>query len=96
MRSLGARKKDIARIFNAEALIIGLFAGMLGIGLSYGLLIGVDALIESLLGVASFSSLSLMNAMLLIGLSAGLTLIAGLFPSQLAAKQDPVVALRTE
>lgn len=96
MRSLGARKKDISRIFNAEALIIGLFAGILGIGLSYGLLIGVDALIESFLGIANFSSLPSSYALILIGLSAGLTLIAGLFPSRMAAHQDPVVALRSE
>lgn len=96
MRSLGARKKDISRIFNAEALIIGLFAGILGIGLSYGLLVGVDAFIESLLGIANFSSLPSSYALILIGLSAGLTLIAGLFPSRMAAHQDPVVALRSE
>lgn len=96
MRSLGARKKDIARIFNAEALIIGLCAGALGISLSIGILFGVDILIENVLNVTSFSSLSLLNMILLIGLSTGLTLIAGIFPSQIAAKQDPVVALRTE
>ncbi len=96
MRSLGARKKDISRIFNAEALIIGLFAGILGIGLSYGLLVGVDAFIESFLGISNFSSLPSSYALVLIGLSAGLTLIAGLFPSRMAAHQDPVVALRSE
>jgi putative ABC transport system permease protein len=96
MRSLGARKKDISRIFNAEALIIGLFAGILGIGLSYGLLVGVDAFIESFLGIEKFSSLPSSYALILVGLSAGLTLIAGLFPSRMAAHQDPVVALRSE
>jgi putative ABC transport system permease protein len=96
MRSLGARKKDISRIFNAEAMIIGLLAGTLGIALTYLLLIGIDALIESLLGIAGFSVLPPTYALLLVALSAGLTLIAGYLPSKMAANQDPVVALRTE
>lgn len=96
MRSLGARKKDIARIFNAEALIIGLCAGLIGISISLFALIVVDMMIESVLGVASFSMLSLFDIILLVGLSAALTLIAGVIPSQLAAQQDPVVALRSE
>jgi putative ABC transport system permease protein len=96
MRSLGARKKDISRIFNAEAMIIGILAGTIGIGLTYLILIGVDRLIESLLGIANFSSLPTSYALILIALSATLTLIAGFLPSKMAANQDPVVALRTE
>lgn len=96
MRSLGARKKDISRIFNAEAMIIGVFAGTLGILLSYLLLLGVDVLIETLLNIEGFSSLPASYSLILIALSAGLTLIAGFLPSKMAANQDPVVALRTE
>jgi putative ABC transport system permease protein len=96
MRSLGARKKDISRIFNAETLLIGFTAGIFGIVVSFLLNIPINLLVERFIDVPNFASLPLTSALFLIVLSTLLTLIAGLFPSRIAAKRDPVVALRTE
>jgi len=96
MRSLGARKKDISRIFNAETILIGLTAGMFGILIALVLNIPVNLIIEKYVGVPSLAILTWSNALLLIVLSTVLTLIAGLVPSGIAARKDPVIALRTE
>lgn len=96
MRSLGARKKDISRIFNAETILIGLTAGMFGILIALVLNIPVNLIIEKFVGVPSLAILTWSNALLLIILSTVLTLIAGLVPSGIAARKDPVIALRTE
>jgi putative ABC transport system permease protein len=96
MRSLGARKKDISRIFNAETLLIGFTAGIFGIVVSFLLNIPINLLFERFIDVPNFASLPFTSAVFLIVLSTLLTLIAGLFPSRIAAKRDPVVALRTE
>lgn len=96
MRSLGARKKDISRIFNAETLLIGLASGVFGVIIAQGLNIPINFIIERLIDVPNFSNLLITNAVGLIVLSTVLTLIAGLIPSGIAARKDPVVALRTE
>ena len=96
LRSIGASKKDISRVFNAETLIIGFVAGALGIGTTLLLNLPVNALIKSLSGISNVSRLPLNGAVILVIISMALTLIAGLIPSGLAAKKDPVVALRTE
>ena len=96
MRSLGARKKDISRIFNAETLLIGLTSGFFGVLVAQLLNIPINIIIENLIGVAGFSSLMITHALSLILLSTVLTLLAGLIPSSIAARKDPVVALRTE
>lgn len=96
MRSLGARKKDISRIFNAETLLIGFAAGLLGIALTLVLGIPVNRLLGTMIGVNSIVSLTLSHALLLITLSTFLTLLAGLIPSKIAANRDPVISLRTE
>ena len=96
MRSLGARKKDISRIFNAETLLIGFTAGLFGISIAYLLIIPINIIVERFVDVENFASLLPTHALYLIVLSTLLTLIAGLFPSRIAAKRDPVVALRTE
>ncbi len=96
MRSLGARKKDISRIFNAETILIGLSSGIIGVALAILLNIPVNVVINRLIGVEGFSKLNISSAFLLIILSTVLTLIAGLIPSRIAAGRDPVVALRTE
>ena len=96
LRSIGASKKDISRVFNAETLIIGFVAGALGIGTTLLLNLPVNALIKSLSGISNVSRLPLNGAIILVIISMTLTLIAGLIPSGLAAKKDPVVALRTE
>jgi putative ABC transport system permease protein len=96
MRSLGARKKDISRIFNAETLLIGLTSGLFGVIIAQILNFPINLIIENLIDIPNFSYLLLPNAISLVLLSTGLTLIAGLIPSGIAARKDPVVALRTE
>ncbi|MDF2821071.1 MAG: putative transporter ATP-binding/permease protein [Clostridiales bacterium] len=96
LRSVGARKKDISRVFNAETLIIGFAAGILGVGISYLLTLPINSVIENLVDIKGIADLSILSAFVLILGSMGLTFIAGLFPSRMAAKKDPVVALRTE
>jgi len=96
MRSLGARKKDISRIFNAETILIGLGSGILGIGLALLLNIPVNLIINRFVGVNNLAVLTITNAFILIVLSTILTFIAGLVPSSIAARKDPVIALRTE
>ena len=96
MRSLGARKKDISRIFTAETLLIGLSAGVFGILLYLLLQIPVNLILSKVLGIAGFASLSIYSAVGLIVLSSLLTLVAGIIPSKIAANKDPVIALRTE
>jgi putative ABC transport system permease protein len=96
MRSLGARKLDISNIFNAETLLIGLFAGIFGIAVTWLLTFPVNSIVFDLIQVENISVVTWYNSLALISLSAVLTLIAGLFPSWIAAKKDPVEALRTE
>jgi len=96
MRSLGARKKDISRIFNAETILIGLGSGILGVILAFLLNIPVNIIVEKFVDVPNLAVLTASNALLLIVLSTILTLIAGLIPSGIAARKDPVIALRTE
>jgi len=96
MRSLGARKRDISRIFNAETILIGLSAGLLGVGLTWILMFPINIVINNMLSMPNFAYLSFTNAAALLVLSTVLTLVAGLIPSRVAANQDPVVALRTE
>lgn len=96
MRSLGARKKDISRIFNAETLLIGLGSGALGIALYYLLQGPLNLIIGKLIEVDSFAGLPVYYALGLIALSSALTLVAGIIPSRIAANKDPVTALRTE
>lgn len=96
LRSIGARKKDIRRVFIAEAIIIGFTAGVIGIIMTAGLIIPINIVIERLIEIESFASLPLVQGIGLIAISVGLTFVAGLIPSRIAAKKDPVVALRTE
>ncbi len=96
LRALGARKKDITRVFNAETFIIGGFSGALGIGLAYLLDIPINKLIEQRTQLANVAQLNPIHALLLLAISVGLTLLGGLIPARMAAKKDPVEALRTE
>ncbi len=96
MRSLGARKKDISRIFNAETILVGLTAGTLGVLLAYLLILPVNLVISNLIDIDGFSTLPISYSVLLILLSTSLTLISGLIPSRIASRKDPVIALRTE
>jgi len=96
LRAIGARKKDVTRIFNAETLIIGFVAGLLGVLLTYLLSIPINLIVGALVGVSGIASLPIWYAALLILGSMALTLIGGFLPARGAAKKDPVIALRTE
>ena len=96
LRAIGASKKDISRVFNAETLIVGFAAGAIGIGSTLLLVQLVNTIVYSLTSIRNAAGLPINAALILVGISMLLTFIAGLIPSRLAAKKDPVVALRTE
>ena len=96
LRSIGASKKDISRVFNAETLIIGACAGLLGIILTVILNIPINLIINNLASVSSIAKLPIVGALILVIISILLTVIAGLIPAKMASKKDPVEALRTE
>ncbi len=97
LRAIGASKRDVSRVFNAETFIIGLTAGVIGIVLTLLLNIPINIIVHNLTGIMSLnSSLPPAGGAALVGISVLLTYIAGLIPSGLAAKKDPVEALRTE
>ncbi len=95
LRAIGASKKDVSRVFNAETMIIGLTSGVLGILVTLILNIFINIIIKHLVGI-NVASLPLLGAIILVVISVCLTLIAGLIPSKVASKKDPVEALRTE
>ena len=96
LRSIGASKRDISRVFNAETLTIGFAAGMIGIGLTLLLIIPINALIEHLTDLSGAAVLPTQGAIILVLISMLLTFIAGLIPSRIASRKDPVIALRSE
>ncbi len=96
LRAMGASKKDISRVFNAETLIVGFVAGALGIGVTLLLLIPANAIIKALTDIGGLAQLPVQGGIILVIISMVLTFIAGLIPSKIAAKKDPVTALRTE
>ncbi len=96
LRSLGASKRDIKNLFNAETFIIGLAAGLIGVGVTYLLSIVVNVVIKNLTGIGGIAALPPLTAFIMICVSVALTLISGLIPAAAAAKKDPVIALRTE
>jgi len=96
LRSVGASKKDISRVFNAETLIVGFVAGALGILVTVLLCIPANAIIKNLTDISNIAVLPAAGAVILVAISMALTFISGLIPSRIAAHKDPVVALRTE
>ncbi len=96
LRSLGARKKDISRVFNAETFIIGITSGLLGIIIARLLLFPVNSLLKNLTDLENIAILNPLHAIILVSISVFLTLIGGAIPANLASKKDPVIALRTE
>ena len=96
LRAVGASKKDVSRVFNAETLIVGLGAGLLGVLITVVLNIPINIIIKSLTDVSGISKLPIGGAVVLVLISTVLTMIAGLIPAKVASKKDPVEALRTE
>ena len=97
LRAIGASKKDIARVFNAETLFVGFTAGIIGIGCSLMFIIIINIILHALTGIPNLNAvLPLQGAVILVLISMFLTFIAGLFPSKTASNKDPVIALRTE
>ena len=96
LRAIGASRKDISRVFNAETLIVGFSAGIIGIGLSLILLVPINAIIQAIAKITAEAFIPPAAAVILVVISMCLTFIAGLIPSSIASKKDPVVALRTE
>ncbi len=96
LRSLGARKKDITRVFNAETSLIGLFSGLLGIFIAWLLTFPANILIENATELPDVAVLNPIHCLILIAVSLTLTVLGGLIPAKMASKKDPVIALRTE
>ncbi len=96
LRAIGASKKDISRVFNAETLIVGLISGLIGIGVTILLTLPINGAIYALTGVKVVTKVPTAAGIILVVISVLLTMIAGLIPAKMASKKDPVVALRTE
>ena len=96
LRSIGASKKDISRVFNAETMIEGFVSGALGIGVTLLLCIPANIIIKNVTTISNVAQLPVVGAVILVAISVLLTMLAGFIPAKMAAKKDPVVALRTE
>ena len=96
LRAIGASKRDISRVFNAETFILGLISGLLGIGITILLTIPINSMIYNLTGVVVTTMVPPLAGVILVIISMLLTMVAGLIPSKMASKKDPVEALRSE
>lgn len=96
LRAIGASKKDISRVFNAETFIVGLISGLLGIGITVLLTIPINSIVYAVTGVAVHAMVPFNAGVVLVIISMLLTIVAGLIPAKMASKKDPVIALRTE
>ncbi len=96
LRALGARKKDIARVFNAETFIIGLCSGIFGIVIARLLIIPANIILENLTELPNVAQMNYWHALILIAISVSITMLGGYIPAKIASKKDPVEALRTE
>ncbi len=96
LRSIGASKRDISRVFNAETLIIGFFAGAIGIAITFLITIPANGILKAVTDISNLVQVPIIPAVILVCISMILTVISGLIPSKMASKKDPVIALRTE
>jgi len=96
LRSIGARKKDVNRLFNAENIILGTLAGLLGVLVALGLVLIINQVLFSVLGVSNMARLTIIHVIILMSISAGISFLSGFVPARAAAKKDPVLALRAE
>lgn len=96
LRALGARAKDIKRVFSAETFLIGLISGLIGIGIACALTLPINVIIKNLSGLPNVAKLNIIHAFILITISVSLTVIGGYIPARCASKKDPVIALSTE
>ena len=96
LRSIGASKKDVSRVFNAETVIVGFVAGMIGIIITLLLNVPINIIIKNITDISGMSKLPVSGGVVLVVISIILTFIAGLIPARVASKKDPVIALRTE
>ena len=96
LRSIGASKRDIRRVFNAETLIVGFVAGALGVGITFLLTVPAIAIVYNNFDVANVAQLPWQAALILVAISMALTALAGLIPATAASRKDPVEALRSE
>lgn len=96
IRSLGGRKKDVSRLFNAETFIIGGISGLIGIGVTWLLTALANLIVNNLSGISAIARLSPSVDLIMLLLGVGLTMTEGIIPARLAAKKDPVEALRSE
>ena len=96
LRSIGARKRDIRHVFNAETFIVGLCAGLIGVVVAYLLQGVINLILTPLTGISGLAALPVWQAAIMVCVSVALTLVSGLIPASAAAKKDPVIALRTE
>jgi len=96
LRAIGASKKDVKRVFRAETIIEGLASGLLGIGVCYVLSIGINAIVSATAKIDNITNLSPIHAIVLVLISVGLTVFAGIGPASMASKKDPVESLKSE
>ena len=96
LRSIGARKKDVARVFLAESAILGGYSGLIGVFVSWLMSLGISALLEHFFGFVGLMTVEWWHAVMMLGISVLLSMLAGFIPSRIAAKKDPAIALRSE